>query len=144
MPTDHQDRRPTPRVRVLIADDHQVFAQMLAAFLASDRRIAIVGYAQDGVEAVELAQLLLPDVVLMDVNMPRLDGIEATQRLSAAHAGLRVVMLSSSHAVEDETRAREAGAAKYLTKDADAATIAQEVIAAVRTPARSLIAPRAA
>ena len=123
-----QDRHRRPaRVRVLIADDHQLYSDTLRSLLASDDRIDVVGQAADGVEAVELALRLRPDVVVMDVQMPRLDGIEAVLALLPLLPGVRVVMLSSSAAVEDVERARDAGACAYLTKDADGGTIREEV-----------------
>ena len=117
-------------LRVLVADDHDLFAETLVALLAGDDRIEIVGRAADGAEAVRLACAHWPDVVLMDVQMPGMDGIEAALELSRESPAVRVVMLSSSSAVEDVERARRAGAVGYLTKDADAARIKAEVMLA--------------
>ena len=125
------DRRRASRVRVLIADDHRLYSDTLQLLLATDDRIDVVGRAADGVEAVELALRFRPDVVLMDVQMPRLDGIAAVLALRPLLPGVRVVMLSSSAAVEDVERARDAGACAYLTKDADGGTIRDEVARAV-------------
>lgn len=125
------DRRRASRVRVLIADDHRLYSHTLQLLLATDDRIDVVGRAADGVEAVELALRFRPDVVLMDVQMPRLDGIAALLALRPLLPGVRVVMLSSSAAVEDVERARDAGACAYLTKDADGGTIRDEVARAV-------------
>jgi len=105
------------RVRVLTADDHRVFAEALETILSLDDRIEVVGRAADGREAVELAQDRKPDVVLMDVNMPVMDGIEATREITADAAPPAVVMLTGSESAADVARAREAGAAAYLTKD---------------------------
>jgi DNA-binding NarL/FixJ family response regulator len=116
------------RVRVLLADDHALYAETLALVLGSDDRLEVVGQAADGLEAVELASQLQPHVVLMDVHMPRLDGVEATRRLRAHLPGVPVVMLSSSDAVEDVERARSAGAAAYLTKNSDTAAIVEDVV----------------
>ena len=74
-------RRPKEPLRVLIADDHRLFAEALEAILAADERIEVVGQAGDGGQAVELANRLGPDVVLMDVSMPVLDGFEATREI---------------------------------------------------------------
>ena len=83
-----------PNVRVLIADDHRVFAESLRLVLASDERIDVVGVAHDGCEAVALATSLRPDAILMDVEMPRLDGIEAILRIREAGSTARIVVLS--------------------------------------------------
>lgn len=125
-----QSRRRSSQIRVLVADDHDLFAETLVALLAGDDRIEIVGRAADGAEAIRLAFVHLPDVVLMDVHMPLIDGIEATRALGAETPAVRVVMLSSSSAVEDVERSRGAGAVGYLTKDADAARIKAEVMRA--------------
>lgn len=124
------DRLRSSPVRVLVADDHDLFAETLVALLAGDDRIEVVGRAADGGEAVLLAQLHVPDVVLMDVHMPFVDGIEATVALNADVPAVRVVMLSSSPAVEDAERSRSAGAVGYLTKDAGVAQIKAEVMRA--------------
>lgn len=117
-------------IRVLVADDHDLFAETLVVLLAGDDRIEVVGRAADGAEAVRLAGMHRPDVVLMDVHMPGVDGIAATSALGTVSPAVRVVMLSSSSAVEDVERARDAGAAGYLTKDADAARIKAELMRA--------------
>jgi DNA-binding NarL/FixJ family response regulator len=114
-------------IRVLIADDHLLFAQAIAAVLASEATLEVVGLAADGAEAVELVRTLAPDVVLMDIAMPVMDGIEATERIRAAHPGACVVMLTGSNAGGDVDRARKAGAVAYVTKD----RIADDLIHAV-------------
>ena len=83
-------------VRVLIADDHSLFAKTLEALLAGTPGVEVVGIAEDGLEAVGLAVTLYPDVVLMDVEMPHLDGIAATRRLRALGLGIPIVVLSAS------------------------------------------------
>ena len=127
MPNLQDTSRRASRARVLLADDHPLFAEALQLLLEADR-IEVVARAADGAEALELAHRFRPDVVLMDVRMPRLDGIAALEALQLLQPGVRVVMLSSSAAVEDVERARDAGAFAYLTKDADAATIRAEVV----------------
>ena len=122
---------PRPRkikpLRVLIADDHRLFAEALEAILATDERIEVVGQAGDGGEAVELARRLGPDVVLMDVSMPVLDGFEATREIRAVSGDTRVLMLTGSNSRADVDRSREAGASGYVTKD----RIASELVAAI-------------
>jgi DNA-binding NarL/FixJ family response regulator len=105
-----------PPVRVLIADDHQLFAESLGLTLDLDDRLELVGTARNGKEAVRLAEELRPEVVLMDLEMPVLDGIAATRAIRGANAHCQVVVLTASLAIEDAHRARTAGAAAYLTK----------------------------
>jgi DNA-binding NarL/FixJ family response regulator len=114
-------------VRVLIADDHRLFGEALEAVLTVDERIQVVGHAYDGQEAIELAQELGPDVALMDISMPVLDGFEATREIRRSLPEVRVVMLTGSNSRSDVNRARKAGAAAYLTKD----RIAGELIDAI-------------
>jgi len=104
-------------VRVLIADDHRPFCDALEAILGGDQRIDVIGFASNGVEAVELARRLRPDVTLMDISMPLLDGVEATRRIRSEVRGACVLMLSGSDSPADVARSREAGAAGYVTKD---------------------------
>jgi len=114
-------------LRVLIADDHRLFAEALEAILAGDERLEVVGQASDGREAVELARKLDPDVVLMDVSMPVLDGFEATREIRAASDDTHVLMLTGSNSRADVDRSREVGASGYVTKD----RIASELVAAI-------------
>ena len=101
--------KQTP-LRVVIADDHRLFAEALEAILTTDDRIEVVGQASDGAQAVELARKLDPDVVLMDVSMPVLDGFEATREIREESDGVRVLMLTGSNSRADVDRSREAGA----------------------------------
>ena len=114
-------------VRVLIADDHRLFAEALRVMLSSDGRIDVVGLAASGEEAVQKADELSPDVILMDISMPGLDGVEATRRILAAHSDVSVLMVTGSDARQDVDAARTAGAAGYVTKD----RIAAELIGAI-------------
>jgi DNA-binding NarL/FixJ family response regulator len=116
-----------PRIRVLIADDHRLFAEALQAILDADERIDVVAQAGDGREAVELARELDPDVVLMDISMPVMDGIEAARAIRERSDGTCILMLTGSNSRADVDRARQAGAAGYVTKD----RIAAELIDAI-------------
>jgi two-component system invasion response regulator UvrY len=109
-----------PPLRVLIADDHQLFAETLGLTLDFDERVEVAGSARNGKEAVRLALELQPDAVLMDLEMPVLDGIHATRLLRRLLPACPVVVLTASLSPEDAHRARTAGAAGYLTKGCSA------------------------
>lgn len=117
-----------PAVRVVIADDHGLFAEALEAILTIDGRVQVVGLAGDGANAVELAARLEPDVVLMDISMPVLDGFEATRRIRERVPGASVLILTGSNSRHDVDRSREAGAAGYVTKDRIAAELVEAII----------------
>ena len=118
------------RIRVLIADDHRLFAEALAAILATDERFEIVGQAHNGEKAVELAAAEKPDVILMDISMPRLDGVEAARRIKTKRRSTAVLMLTGSDSAADVARAREAGAAGYVTKDRIASELIDSIVEA--------------
>ena len=118
------------RVSVLIADDQRLFAEALTVILSADERIEVVGQAADGREAVELARERRPDVVLMDLNMPVMDGFEATRQLASAARAPAVLVLTGSDSPADVARARAAGAAAYLTKDHIADDLVRAIFAA--------------
>jgi DNA-binding NarL/FixJ family response regulator len=104
-------------VRVLIADDEPLFMETVEALLAGDERVEVVGTATNGKQAVELATALTPDVTLMDISMPILDGIEATRRIRERFPDACVLVLTGSSISADVDRARQAGVAAFLTKD---------------------------
>ena len=110
--------RPQMRpVRVLIADDEPLFVETVEVLLAGDERVEVVGTAANGKQAVELATALTPDVTLMDISMPILDGIEATRRIRERFPNACVLVLTGSSISADVDRARQAGVAAFLTKD---------------------------
>ena len=104
-------------MRVLLVDDSAAFAESARAVLAADDRIEVVGVAGDGAEAVELAEQLRPDLVLMDIEMPRLDGVEATRAIRDRCPTAHVVMLTGRHERDDEIGSGEAGAVGFLHKE---------------------------
>jgi DNA-binding NarL/FixJ family response regulator len=119
------------RIRVLIADDHRLFAQALEAILATDDRIEVAGRARDGAEAVQLAGTLEPEVILMDIAMPVMDGFQATQQIVKRQPKTCVLMLTGSNLRTDVDRARAAGAAGYVTKDRIAAELVDAILEVV-------------
>lgn len=116
-----------PPIRVLLVDDDPAFAELMAFVLRVDAGAEVVGHAWDGVEGVELAGTLRPDVVVMDLRMPRMDGFEATRRIAETVQGTRVVVVSSSTEREDVERAHAAGAAGYVPKDRAVAELPGEL-----------------
>ena len=117
---------PAP-IRVLIADDHRLFAEALEAILDAEPRIEVVARARNGEEAIEQTLALRPDVILMDIAMPGVDGVEATKRIREQLPGACVLMLTGSNSRADVARSRAAGAAAYVTKD----RIASQLIDAI-------------
>ena len=116
------------QVRVLIADDQRLFAEALEAILSTDGRIKVVARAADGGGAVGLAREHHPDVILMDIAMPVLDGFAATERIREEVPEARVIILSGSDATQDISRARAVGAAGYVTKDQIAGDLVQAIL----------------
>ncbi len=115
--------------RVLIADDQTLFRSGLARLLEEDPRITLVGQAADGLDAVKKAAALKPDVVLMDLRMPGLDGAEATQQIVRDHPEVKVLILSTFETDNYVIQALRAGASGYLLKDAEPAAIASSIMA---------------
>jgi NarL family two-component system response regulator LiaR len=104
-------------IRVLIVDDHAIVRKGIRALLATEPDIQVIGEASDGAEAIALAQALHPDVILMDLVMPKIDGIEATRQITASQPGVRVLVLTSFAADDKVFPAIKAGALGYLLKD---------------------------
>src|SRR5262249_47635970 len=120
---------PGPPLRVLVAEDQKVVRDGLVLLLGMLPGIEVVGAAVDGHDAVRQALDLEPDVVLMDLHMPRCDGVEATRRLARAQPGIHIVVLTSYSDDESVLAALRAGARGFLTKDAGATDILQAVSA---------------
>ena len=119
-----------PRIRVLLVDDHGVVRRGLRGYLELLDDIEIVGEAENGLRGVELAEELEPDVVLMDLVMPQLDGIGAISRIKASRPAIQVVALTSFIEEEKVTAALEAGASGFILKDAEADDVAAAIRAA--------------
>jgi DNA-binding NarL/FixJ family response regulator len=122
--------------RVLVADDHPIVRGGIVALLESTDDIVVVGQASTGLEAVELALSLRPDLVLMDLRMPDLDGDEATARILAADPGIRILVLTTYESDASILTAIEAGASGYLLKAAPE----DELLAGIRSVARGEVA----
>jgi DNA-binding NarL/FixJ family response regulator len=129
-------------IRVLIADDHKVVRSGLEQLMATFDDIELVGSAADGAEALQLCQAAVPDVVVIDLEMPVMDGIEATRRIKAALPGTIVVVFTSFSDRRRIIEALDAGAIGYLLKDAEPQDLHRGIQAAARGEAP--IAPRAA
>jgi DNA-binding NarL/FixJ family response regulator len=119
----------THPVRIIVVDDQALFRTGLARLLNEDERIEVVGQAEDGLTAVDLVAKVKPDVVLMDLKMPNLDGIEATRRILAANPGVKVLVLTSFDADTSIIQALKAGAAGYVLKDSQAEGIVSSILA---------------
>ena len=123
-------------IRVLVADDHPIVRSGIVALLATAPDIEVVGEAADGREAVDLALALEPDLVLMDLRMPRLDGDQATALILSARPSVRVVVLTTYETDASILTAIEAGASGYLLKAAPQ----EEILAGIRSVARGEVA----
>jgi DNA-binding NarL/FixJ family response regulator len=130
------------RIRVMVVDDQALFREALVALLAVQAGIEVVGEAANGQEAVEAVARLRPDVVLMDLRMPVLDGVGATRRLRVDHPGVRVLALTTFDGDAEVFPALRAGAVGYLLKDATTERLVEAVVAADR--GESVLAPSVA
>jgi DNA-binding NarL/FixJ family response regulator len=118
---------------VLIADDHDLFAESISAFLSTEQCIEVVGRAANGKDALRLAAETAPDVVLMDISMPVMNGFDAARSICDEHPGTCVLFLTGSNAPADVAAARDAGGSGYVTKD----KIASDLVDAIRSAAPS-------
>src|SRR5918912_577820 len=114
MPSVRVDERA---VRLLIADDHRLFAESLMGVLSEDDRVDVVGIAENGRQAVDLAVELQPDVILMDLKMPVMDGLEATEQIRAADVDAQILILTGTDTPIGSEEAVRAGAGGYLRKE---------------------------
>jgi DNA-binding NarL/FixJ family response regulator len=121
-------------IRVVLVEDNQVFREGMELVLGLRSDIEIVGAAEDGTEAVELASELRPDVVLMDYRLPGMDGVEATAAVIAAYPGVAVIGLTASANVRERQALSEAGAVECLSKDDDL----EEIVSAIHRAAGRL------
>ena len=118
-------------IRVLLVDDHIMMRQGLRSIITAYDHLEVVGEASDGAEAIELAQRLDPDVVVMDINMPKMDGIEATRRIKANQPTTVVIGLSVNQSIDTEHKMKAAGASAYLTKEGAVDTLCHAIEQAV-------------
>ncbi|MFK3985563.1 response regulator [Micromonospora sp. NPDC050397] len=135
-----EDARGLRPVRILLADDQPLLRTGFRMVLSAEENLDIVGEAGDGAEAVELARRLLPDVVLMDIRMPRMDGVAATRAIVDARLPVRVLILTTFDLDEYVVGALRAGASGFLAKDVPA----EDLVTAIRTVAagEAVVAPR--
>ena len=115
------------KIRVLIADDHKIVRMGLSALLATERDMQLVGEAENGMEAVRLAKSLAPDVIVMDLMMPKKDGVDATREILAASPATKILVLTSYGSSNAVAQALDAGASGALMKTADDAQIASVI-----------------
>jgi DNA-binding NarL/FixJ family response regulator len=133
--------RTTEKITVLVADDHAVVRDGICALLALQRDMQVIGEAVDGKDAVEKALELLPDIVLMDIVMPRMNGLEATKQICDEYDRARVLILSQYDDQDNVNAGREAGAAGFIPKK----SASSELVAGIRSvcAGKELVHPRA-
>jgi DNA-binding NarL/FixJ family response regulator len=121
----------TQVARVLIADDQTLFRSGLARLLEEDPRVEVIGQAGDGLDVVKKVGTLKPDVVLMDIKMPNLDGVEATRRILAEHPEVKILILTTFDADSFVLQALRAGASGYVLKNSQPEAIVSSILAVV-------------
>ncbi len=129
-------------IRVLIADDHDVVREGLKTFLSLDAELEVIGTVANGKEAIEFAEKVMPDVVLMDLDMPEVDGYAATTELRRRYPGLQVLILTATLEPQTITHALQAGASGYLTKNMDSEALCRAVKSAANS--QVVFSPQAA
>ncbi len=120
----------SPKIRVLLVDDHRMLRQGLRTIVDGHPGLEVVGEACDGLEAIELTRALTPAVVVMDVNMPRCDGVVATRRIMEEHPNIKVVALSMHNSPDIVARMKQAGAHGYLTKESAGGQLCRAIVEA--------------
>jgi len=120
------------QITVLLVDDHKVVRQGVRAFLEAHSEFVVVGEAESGTRAIKLAEQYIPDVVLMDLIMPEMDGVEATRRIKNISPRTHIVVLTSYHDDEHIFPAMEAGATSYILKDVEMEELAEAIRRAAR------------
>jgi DNA-binding NarL/FixJ family response regulator len=131
-----------PSTKVLLVDDHPVVREGLRGMIDAEPDLTVVGEAGSGAQAITMAESLCPDVILMDLRMPDVDGVAATERILAVLPSTRIVVVTTYESDTDILRAVEAGAAGYLLKDASRAELADAVRDAAR--GKTVLAPTVA
>ncbi|MCW5798404.1 MAG: PAS domain S-box protein [Nitrospira sp.] len=121
---------PPPKIRVLLVDDHRMLRQGLRTIVNGHPRLEVVGEARDGLEAIELTRALNPAVVVMDVNMPRCDGVVATKRITEEFPDMKIVALSMHNSPDIVARMKQAGAIGYLTKESAGGQLCRAIVEA--------------
>jgi DNA-binding NarL/FixJ family response regulator len=129
---------PADRTRILIADDDRFFAEMLRGALATHDEFDVIGVYENGAEAVAGTKSLKPALVLMDVAMPFMDGIEATRRMQELDEPPTVVLITGEASEQDDKRAYEAGASAYLRKTQELVSVIDVIVALSRVAAAPL------
>jgi DNA-binding NarL/FixJ family response regulator len=129
-------KAPVEKLKVIIVDDHALFRRGLEMVLENEKDIEVVGEATDGQQAVDKTSELMPDVVLMDVRMPRRSGIEATQRIKELMPHVKIVVLTNSDEEADLYEAIKAGASGYLLKEISSEEVADAIRSVVQGHSR--------
>jgi len=130
---------PADRTRILIADDDRFFAEMLRSALSAHDEFDVVSVVENGAAAVDGARLLKPGLVLMDVGMPLLDGIEAARQMREFDDPPTVVLITGEESASNDKRAYEAGAAAYLRKSQELVSVIDVIVAVSRLSAAPLL-----